>query len=103
MKCPVQMKVEKSCCCGSKPTAVLSRRNGADDEDSRGNFESHGGQAEVVGGGRNHRRDRPDDASLAATDQEHGYSGLWDRRKRRPSPKRVPVEKLEQVLQLFRE
>jgi transposase len=35
--------------------------------------------------------------------QEHGYTGLWDRRKRRPSPKRVPVEKLEQVLQLFRE
>jgi transposase len=35
--------------------------------------------------------------------QEHGYSGLWDHRKRRPSPKRVPVEKLEQVLQLYRE
>jgi transposase len=35
--------------------------------------------------------------------QEHGYSGLWDYRKRRPSPKRVPVEQLEQVLQLFRE
>lgn len=35
--------------------------------------------------------------------QEHGYNGLWDYRKRRPSPKRVPVEKLEQVLQLYRE
>jgi transposase len=35
--------------------------------------------------------------------QEHGYTGLWDRRKRRPSPKRVPVEQLEQVLRLFRE
>jgi transposase len=35
--------------------------------------------------------------------QEHGYTGLWDRRKRRPSPKRVPVAQLEQVLQLFRE
>jgi len=23
---------------------------------------------------------------------EHGYSGLWDHRKRSPSPKRVPVE-----------
>ena len=22
---------------------------------------------------------------------EHGYSGLWDHRKRRPSPKRVPM------------
>lgn len=34
---------------------------------------------------------------------EHGYRGLWDYRKRRPSPKRVPVEDLERVLQLFRE
>ena len=35
--------------------------------------------------------------------QKHGYSGLWDCRKKRPSPKRVPVEQLEQVLQLYRE
>ena len=35
--------------------------------------------------------------------QEHGYSGLWDYRKRSPSPKRVAVEVLEQVLQLYRE
>jgi len=35
--------------------------------------------------------------------EEHGYSGLWDCRKRRPSPKRVPVKDLERVLQLFRE
>lgn len=35
--------------------------------------------------------------------EEHGYSGLWDYRKRKPSPKRVPVEALQQVLQLYRE
>jgi transposase len=35
--------------------------------------------------------------------QTDGYSGLWDYRKRRPSPKRVPVDKLEQVLRLYRE
>jgi transposase len=35
--------------------------------------------------------------------EEHGYSGLWDYRKRRPSPKRVPVADLERVLQLYRE
>lgn len=35
--------------------------------------------------------------------KEHGYSGLWDYRKRSPSPKRVPVETLEQVLRLYRE
>ena len=33
----------------------------------------------------------------------HGYSGLWDYRKRRPSPKRVPMAIVEQVLQLYRE
>jgi transposase len=35
--------------------------------------------------------------------QEHGYSGLWDYRKRSPSPKRIAVEVLEKVLQLYRE
>jgi transposase len=35
--------------------------------------------------------------------EDHGYSGLWDYRKRSPSPKRVPVGDLEKVLQLFRE
>jgi len=34
---------------------------------------------------------------------EHGYSGLWDYRKRSPSPKRVPMKMVEQVLQLYRE
>jgi transposase len=34
--------------------------------------------------------------------EEHGYSGLWDYRKRSPSPKRVPVGDLEKVLQLYR-
>ena len=35
--------------------------------------------------------------------QEGGYDGLYDRRKRRPSPKRVPLETAETVLQLYRE
>jgi transposase len=34
---------------------------------------------------------------------EHGYSGLWDYRTRSPSPKRVPMNTVEQVLQLYRE
>lgn len=34
---------------------------------------------------------------------EHGYSGLWDYRKRSPSPKRVPMQTVEEVLQLYRE
>jgi hypothetical protein len=32
-----------------------------------------------------------------------GYDGLYDRRKRRPSPKRVPLQTVEKVLQLYRE
>jgi transposase len=35
--------------------------------------------------------------------QEHGYDGLYDHRKGQPSPKRIPVEQLERVLQLYRE
>ena len=32
-----------------------------------------------------------------------GFDGLYDHRWRRPSPKRVPVKELEQVLELYRE
>ena len=35
--------------------------------------------------------------------QEHGYDGLYDRRKHRPSPKKVGMETAEKVLQLYRE
>jgi transposase len=35
--------------------------------------------------------------------EEHGYSGLWDYRKRRPGPRRVPVADLTEVLRLYRE
>ena len=34
---------------------------------------------------------------------EHGYDGLYDRRKGRPSPQRIPVKTLEKVLGLYRE
>src|SRR5215472_10774039 len=35
--------------------------------------------------------------------QEFGYDGLYDRRKRRPSPKRIALKTAEKVLQLYRE
>jgi transposase len=35
--------------------------------------------------------------------QKFGYDGLFDRRNRRPSPKRVPLELAEKVLSLYRE
>ena len=35
--------------------------------------------------------------------QEHGYDGLYDRRKGQPSPKRIAMATVENVLQLYRE
>jgi transposase len=35
--------------------------------------------------------------------ERHGYSGLFDRRRQRPSPKRVPVAMVGKVLRLYRE
>lgn len=35
--------------------------------------------------------------------EERGYDGLYDRRKGRPSPKRIAVKTLEQVLTLYRD
>ncbi len=35
--------------------------------------------------------------------ETHGYSGLVDRRKGRPSDRRVPVAKVEEVLGLYRD
>jgi transposase len=35
--------------------------------------------------------------------QEHGYDGLFDRRRGKPSPKRVAVEVVEEVLRLYQE
>ena len=34
---------------------------------------------------------------------KYGYDGLFDRRMRRPSPKKVPVAEVEKVLRLYRE
>ena len=33
--------------------------------------------------------------------QQHGYDGLWDRRRQRPSPKRVPWDTAQKVLRLY--
>ena len=35
--------------------------------------------------------------------EEYGYDGLFDRRRQRPSPKRVPLESVKEVLRLYRE
>jgi transposase len=35
--------------------------------------------------------------------EKFGYDGLWDRRRGRPSPRRVPLQTAQQVLALYRE
>ena len=35
--------------------------------------------------------------------EKHGYDGLYDRRRKMPSPKRAPLETVEKVLRLYRE
>ena len=35
--------------------------------------------------------------------QQYGYDGLFDRRRGRPSPRRVPVETVQEVLRLYQE
>jgi hypothetical protein len=35
--------------------------------------------------------------------EQEGYDGLYDRRMRRPSPKRVPLPTVEKVLRLYRQ
>jgi transposase len=35
--------------------------------------------------------------------EQHGYDGLFDRRHRRPSPRKVPLETVQAVLRLYRE
>ncbi len=35
--------------------------------------------------------------------QQKGYDGLWDRRRRRPSPRKVPLATVQRVLQLYQE
>jgi transposase len=35
--------------------------------------------------------------------EQHGYDGLYDRRRGQPSPRRVPLETVERVLGLYRE
>src|SRR5581483_470989 len=48
------------------PRADFICGTGADDESARSDPKGDGREAEVVGGGRNHRGDGPDDASVAA-------------------------------------
>jgi transposase len=78
-------------------------RSGAGDESTGSDFAGHGEEdpwwqaAEIIGlSDRSMRRWRE-------RYEEFGYDGLFDRRQGKPSPKRVPVAVVEQVLGLYRD
>ncbi len=82
-------------------SAVLRGGNGADDESAGRVVESEGEENPVVGGRRDSGSDGPDDAALAG--EVEGKLGLVDRRKGKPSDKRVPLARVEEVLRLYQE
>jgi hypothetical protein len=96
-------RLRKAVSCGRQRTAFFSRRNGADDEGAGSDIESGCGEAEVVGSSRDYGRNGPYDAGLAGAAERARLWRLWDYRKQSPSPKRVPMQTVEQVLQLYRE
>ena len=57
--------------------AVLSRRDGADDESSRRAAEGDGEEDHLVGGGRNHRGDGSDDAAVAGAARRRMATPGW--------------------------
>src|SRR5437764_10864410 len=93
-------RLRKAMSCGKQRAAVFSRGSGADDEGTGSDLKAAAGKlkwweaAEIMGvTDRAMRRWRE-------RLNEHGYSGLWDYRKLKPSPNRVPMQTVEQVLQL---
>ena len=56
-----------------------------------------------MAGGGDYRHQRPAMRRWRERYEESGYDGLFDRRRRTPSPKRVPLARVEQVLGLYRE
>ena len=83
---------------------LLENRDGAGNESTGSNFAGHGEKDHV--GGRRPRSIGISDRQMRRWREryeEFGYDGLFDRRRGQPSPKRVPVQTVEQVLGLYRE
>ena len=79
-------------------------RRGARHEGPRSHPASPGGQADVDPG-RRHPGPQPAQhpAAAAGSSSTYGYDGLFDRRRRTPSPKRAPVAEVQRLLALYRE
>jgi hypothetical protein len=106
MICPVELANEMSAFwrglevelpAGGRHGSLPRVRHGAGHEDSRSDFASDG-EEDHLDPGRDRQMRR-----WYERYREFGYDGLFDRRLRRPSPKRVPVETVERVLGLYRD
>src|ERR1039457_3691362 len=78
-------------------------RSGAGDEGTGSDFAGHGEEDHVVASGRDYWDQRPADAALARALRRVRVPGLVDRRRGKPSPKRVAVPVVEKVLGPYRE
>jgi transposase len=78
-------------------------RDGAGDEGAGSAVAGDGEENHVVSGGRDPGHQRSAHARWRERYEEFGYDGLFDRRRGRPSPKRVPLAQVEQVLGLYRD
>jgi transposase len=97
MKCPLEWELRIWGNASSR--GDRSRPKGADDEVSRSDLEGRSGQAEAAEIlGITERQLR----RMRQRYDEHGYDGLDDYRRRRPSPKRVPMKAVEPVRHLYR-
>ena len=75
-------------------------RDGAGDESTGRNVAGNGEEDHVVAGGGDSGHQRPAHATVAERYEEEGYNGLRDRRRGKPSRRRVPLVVVEKVLAL---
>ncbi len=87
-----------------KHGVLLEGRDGAGNEDTGSDSAGDGEEDHLVAGSRDHRHQRPVRCGVGGSGcEEFGYDGLFDRRRGQPSPKRVPLATVEQVLGLYRD
>src|SRR5215831_4653027 len=86
-----------------EPEAIPGRGNGADDETTRRAVEGHGQEDHLVGGGRDHRRHRSDDAALARTIERAWLLRLSASAEEQAERKACALETAQEVLRLYQE
>ena len=83
--------------------ALPEDRSGAGNESTGSDVAGDRAKAHLVASRRDSRHYRSAFAALARTLRTIWFDSLLDRRRCRPSEKRVPLEKVEQVLGLYRD